>query len=51
MKTHLPTSIKTIPEARDFLTALYTNGESFHPEDDAHTIEWDLCEAPTPAEG
>lgn len=36
MTTLLPESIKTIEEAKIFLTTLYFNGESFHPEDDAN---------------
>lgn len=41
MKTTLPTAINTIEEAKTFLTALNTNGEAYHPEDDAHNIDWD----------
>ena len=40
MKTQLPTEIKTIKDAEQFLTELSKNGESFHPEDDAHDIIW-----------
>jgi len=40
MKTKLPEAIKTIEEAENFLSALHENGESFHPEDDAHDIIW-----------
>lgn len=40
MKTTLPTTITTIEEAEAFLTDLYNNGESYHPEDDAHDIVW-----------
>lgn len=36
MKTVLPNEIKTIQEARNFLTVLYGNGEIWHPEDNAH---------------
>jgi hypothetical protein len=36
MKTVLPVSIQTIEQAKVFLTDLYNNGESYHPEDDAH---------------
>ena len=36
MKTKIPDSIKTIEESKTFLTDLYNNGESFHPEDDAN---------------
>ncbi len=38
MKTTLPPSIKTIEEAQAFLTQMEANGESYHPEDDAHEI-------------
>lgn len=50
MKTHLPDSIKTIDEAKAFLTELYNNDEHFHPEDDAHGIIWNSCEEPTKEE-
>jgi hypothetical protein len=50
MKTVLPERINSIEEAKDFLTALYNNRESFHPEDDAHDILWDNDATPTPAE-
>jgi hypothetical protein len=40
MKTILPTTIKTIQQAKEFLTELYHNEESFHPEDDAFDIVW-----------
>lgn len=46
MKTNLPSTIKTIDEAIAFLTELHTNGESFHPEDDATDIAW-ACEPPS----
>lgn len=48
MKTKLPLEIKTVEEAKAFLTELHANGEYFHPEDDAFTIEWQTC---TPASG
>lgn len=38
MKTHLPTAITTVQEAKDFLKALWTNGESYHPDDSAGDI-------------
>lgn len=38
MKTILPEKITTIPEAQAFLSALVKNGESYHPEDNAHDI-------------
>lgn len=49
MKTTLPPDIMTIIEAKKFLTELYNNGESFHPQDDATLIDWD-CEPPTKEE-
>jgi len=33
LKTKLPASIKTIGKAENFLTELFNNGESYHPED------------------
>lgn len=50
MKTFLPTAITTVQEAETFLMVLYTNGEAFHPEDDAHGIVWDLDVFPTSEE-
>ncbi len=35
MKTNLPQAITTPAEAAIFLTELYNNGESYHPDDDA----------------
>lgn len=40
MKTKLPDSIKTVEEAKVFLTELHNNGESYHPEDSPHDIAW-----------
>lgn len=40
MKTILPAAIDTVEEAKNFLHSLHSNGESFHPEDDAHDILW-----------
>lgn len=42
MKTKLPTEIKSIDEAKKFLSDLYVNGEVYHPEDDAHDIVWNF---------
>jgi hypothetical protein len=50
MKTNLPDSINTIDEAKTFLTDLFNNGESFHPEDDAFDINWPKGEQPTDEE-
>lgn len=38
MKTILSQAITSVQEAENFLTTLYNNGESFHPEDDAHDV-------------
>lgn len=46
MKTQLPESISNIKEAEKFLAELINNGEIFHPEDNAHEINWS-CEPPT----
>lgn len=46
MKTQLPESINTLEEAKNFLQLLHANGESFHPEDSAHDIVWDIPEPP-----
>lgn len=43
MKTQLPNEIKTIEDAKAFLTDLHTNNETFHPEDDATDIDWQTC--------
>ena len=52
MKTVLPESITTVEEAKAFLHSLHSNGEDYHPEDDAHDIIWSmwLDEPPTPDE-
>lgn len=44
MKTTLPASITSIDEAKQFLTDLHNNNESFHPEDDAFDIYWQTTE-------
>jgi len=41
MKTKLPLRITTIKQAKAFLTELYNNDESFHPEDDATSLSGD----------
>jgi len=38
MKTNLPEQLTTAEEAKVFLTELYKNGESYHPDDDAQII-------------
>jgi hypothetical protein len=48
MKTPLPTDIKTIEQAKEFLSALHGNGETFHPEDDAFDILWNMPEQDMP---
>lgn len=50
MITKLPSKINTVAEAKIFLSALHANKEAYHPEDDAHQIEWNICTAPTHAE-
>lgn len=40
MRTQLPFCIDTVEEAQEFLRELFDNGESYHPEDDAHDIIW-----------
>lgn len=40
MKTNLPATITSVEEAKAFLTELQANGEAYHPEDNAHDIEW-----------
>ncbi len=47
MKTFLPEQITTEQQAREFLSELASNNEDFHPEDDAHTILWNVSPAPT----
>ncbi len=50
MKTILPGSITTIDQAKQLLTDLHTNSESYHPEDDATGIVWTDCKSPTAQE-
>lgn len=38
--TKLPAEIKTIEAARAFLSELNKNGEAYHPEDDAHEVDF-----------
>jgi len=40
MKTQLPQTITTAEEAKAFLDELWRNGETFHPDDNAHDIVW-----------
>jgi len=42
MKTQLPASINSVSEAKELLKALFDNGESFHPEDDARDLSGDI---------
>jgi len=44
LKTKLPEAISTVKEAKLFLSELYNNNESFHPEDDANDIVWQTTE-------
>lgn len=41
MNTVLPQSINSIEDAKKFLTDLYNNEETFHPEDDATDLVGD----------
>lgn len=41
MKTNINITINTVEEAKAFLTELYNNGESYHPEDDANELVGD----------
>jgi len=50
MQTVLPTEIKTVNQAKAFLAALYFNGESYHPEDDAYHVAWVGMMEPTDEE-
>jgi hypothetical protein len=47
MKTKLPAEIKSVEAAKTFLTILNRNHESFHPEDDAHDIDWTAMDSDT----
>jgi hypothetical protein len=40
MKTNLDIQITTAEEAKSFLTDLFTNGEHYHPEDDAFDVQF-----------
>ena len=40
MKTNLDQPITNADEAKAYLTELFNNGESYHPEDDANDIIW-----------
>lgn len=50
MRTKLPLSINTVEEAKAFLHELHSNGEAYHPEDDAHDIVWGSCPEATEEE-
>ena len=43
MNTTLPTAIASVEEAQEFLTDLHNNNEAFHPEDDAHHVDFSTC--------
>lgn len=49
MLTNIPESITTLQQAKDYLTELYNNCESYHPEDNAFSIVWGSTN-PTEAE-
>lgn len=42
MKFVLPEKIETVEQAEDYLRLLHSNSMSYHPEDDAREIEWDM---------
>lgn len=46
MKTLLPATISNIEEAKKFLTDLIENDECYHPEDNAHEINWQSNDIP-----
>lgn len=50
MQTVLPDAITSPEEADKFLTDLFNNGESFHPDDSAHEVNWDLGYIPSEEE-
>lgn len=51
MKTNLPAKIQTTIQAQAFLNDLYTHNEAFHPQEDAHGVNWlNEDEAPTPTQ-
>jgi hypothetical protein len=41
MKTNLDRKINSIEDARAYLRELDTNGEAYHPDDSADSVEWD----------
>ncbi len=49
MKTKLPKEILNVHQAKLFLSELHRNVESFHPEDDATDINWQLPEEDMPS--
>ena len=50
MKTFLPEKIETIDDAKCYLLELISNGEVYHPEDDANDIEWNMPESEKPTD-
>jgi len=40
LKTKLPDTIRTIEQAKSYLTELHKNGESYHPDESAFEIVW-----------
>jgi len=48
MKTKLPSQIKTVEEAKAFLTELLKNRESYDPADDALDVNWCMPEIERP---
>lgn len=47
---YIPEKISTIVQAENFLFTLVKNGYAFHPDDNAHDINWQDVEPPTPDE-
>lgn len=48
MRTNLPPDIMSVHEAKCFLRSLWLNNESYHPEDLAKDIIWNLPEEQRP---
>lgn len=43
LRTNVNRVIKTKEDAEAYLTELFNNGESYHPEDNAHDIIWNTA--------
>lgn len=42
LKTSIPDTITTIDQAKEYLKQLFDNNESYHPDDSADSISWDV---------